>query len=511
MNDQAIRFRIGIFVLAALLVLAVLITLFGGFPSYFRKADTYPIIFDNAQGVSAGTPVLRSGVKIGEVRSVQLNNETGKVRVVIAIEEGYYLRWGDHATIIRNPLGGDATIVFMPPSDQDKDEADDEQPPPPEEKKKAAALEGKKAGERIPPGTELRGYNQTDVSQILQKMADVATPIEETMAEMRRVFRQLDKLTPLFKESLEGFRDLAKSGRDMGPELRKTNVELQELAKTARTMAPELEKTSIELRELAKTVRVAVPTFEKTGEEIRALAKSSRDVVPELRRTTEEAGATARTWNRLGERADVLLQTNEKSITRSIDQLQEALRRTNDVLSDENTRNLRDTLRNVRVGSERVDSIARNADETLKDTRIAVKQLTESLRRADAVLLDIQRLTGPFGERSPGLFKNVDEAAEKLNRAMTDVRELIRVIANNDGTVQKLLSDPSLYNNLNDTACMVTRLLPRVDQMLRDFGIFADKLARHPEALGLGGVVRPSSGLKEAPSTTTPWRMLPRP
>jgi hypothetical protein len=30
---------------------------------------------------------------------------------------------------------------------------------------------------------------------------------------------------------------------------------------------------------------------------------------------------------------------------------------------------------------------------------------------------------------------------------------------------------------------------------------FADKIARHPESLGLGGVVSPSSGLKEAPSS----------
>ena len=30
---------------------------------------------------------------------------------------------------------------------------------------------------------------------------------------------------------------------------------------------------------------------------------------------------------------------------------------------------------------------------------------------------------------------------------------------------------------------------------------FADKIARHPESLGIGGVVSPSSGLKEAPSS----------
>ncbi len=56
MNEQAIRFRIGIFVLASLILLAVMITLFGGFPNYFKHLDTYTIVFKDAQGVAPGPP-----------------------------------------------------------------------------------------------------------------------------------------------------------------------------------------------------------------------------------------------------------------------------------------------------------------------------------------------------------------------------------------------------------------------------------------------------------------------
>lgn len=509
MNDQTIRFRIGIFVMAALIVFAVLITLFGGFPSYFRNADTYTIVFENAQGVSPGTPVLRSGVKIGEVRSVQLDNETGKVQVVITIEAGYYLRKGERPTLQRNVLGGDTSIVFLPPPSNERlDPAEESQAQPGAANKPPV---GGKPADRIPPGAELKGYNPPDPTQFLQKLAELIGPAEDVLSDMRRVFRQLDKMTPLFREALEGFRDLARSGKELAPELQKTNMELRELAMTARKTMPSFDKTADELRELAKSVRGAVPSFEKTSDEIRELSKATRDVIPEFRRTNDEAQAAIRTWNRVGERTDVFLQTNEKALTRSIEQMQDALRRTNDMLGDENLKNLRDMLRNARLGSERIDSIARGTDETLKDTRVALKQLTESLRRVDIILADIQRLSGPFGERAPGLYRNVDEAAQKLNLALTDVRELMRVVAQNDGTVQRLLSDPSLFNNVNDAACMITRMLPRVDQMLRDFGIFADKLARHPESIGLGGIVRPSSGLKEAPSAVYPWRAAPHP
>src|SRR5262249_50800538 len=107
----------------------------------------------------------------------------------------------------------------------------------------------------------------------------------------------------------------------------------------------------------------------------------------------------------------------------------------------------------------------------------------------------------------PSILKNVDESTDNLNRALRDVRELLQAIARSDGTVQKLLSDPSLYNNLNDTALMAAKIMPRLDRVLRDVETFADKLARHPELIGIGGAIRPSSGLKESP--THPYRTYP--
>jgi hypothetical protein len=59
-----------------------------------------------------------------------------------------------------------------------------------------------------------------------------------------------------------------------------------------------------------------------------------------------------------------------------------------------------------------------------------------------------------------------------------------------------LLKDPALYNNLNEFACGLAKLTPQLDRIARDFSIFADKIARHPESLGVGGVVRPGSGIK---------------
>jgi phospholipid/cholesterol/gamma-HCH transport system substrate-binding protein len=114
---------------------------------------------------------------------------------------------------------------------------------------------------------------------------------------------------------------------------------------------------------------------------------------------------------------------------------------------------------------------------------------------------NLNRATKPLADRSECISRNLDESTQKLNKTLNDLRELIRVVGQEDGSFRRFVSDPSLYNHLDETVCQVSHMMQRVERLLKDLEVFADKLARHPESLGLGGVVRPSSGLKEAPSS----------
>jgi phospholipid/cholesterol/gamma-HCH transport system substrate-binding protein len=141
----------------------------------------------------------------------------------------------------------------------------------------------------------------------------------------------------------------------------------------------------------------------------------------------------------------------------------------------------------------------------LKDGQKTVQNINDSLRRSDEVLANMEKATKPMAKSSEKIVKNMEESTDKLNKALSEVRDLMQILSRGDGTIQRLVSDPALYNNLNEAACMVNRIMPRVDRTLRDMEIFADKIARHPESLGLGGMIRPGTGLKEAP-TALPWR-----
>ena len=433
MNDQALRFRFGIFVLASFILLAVLTILFGGFPSYFKRTDNYTIVFATAQGVAPGTPVRRSGVRVGEVRSVKLNNDTGEVEVDIRVDSNITLPRGEKPTLMQSLLGGDAAIAFLPPID-----AKEVDPTP------------------IPPGTRLKGVTPPDAGSVMQQASDLVTPAKEALNEIRKVAAAINKMGPLLEETVKDFREIGKMTRQAGPEV------------------------------------------QKAAEEIRALAKSTRESIPEIKKTNDEIQIAVRTWGKVGERVDVLIKTNEDKIVKSIDKIEDTLKRVNDVFNDENQRNVRDTLRNVKNATGQFDDL-------IKDSRVTMKQVNESLKRADEAIAGLQKTFKPLGEKGPAILKNLDETTDNLNKTLKDVRELMQLAARAEGTVSKLVFDPSLYNNINDSATMVTKILPRLDRVLRDVEIFADKLARHPELIGIGGVVRPSSGMKETP----PFRIYP--
>jgi ABC-type transporter Mla subunit MlaD len=462
MSEQGMRFRLGVFVLAVLILLAGLVTLFGDFARFLTPAGHYTVTFANAAGVAPGTPVRRSGVPIGEVTAVELNNETGQVDVEIAVQAKYVIRPDDEPTLVHGLLGGETSIdlVLAPPTGR-----------PPNRTP-------------IAEGERLKGVNRAGVGTLLEQTSTVVPPAKETLRDMRKSLQAFERMTPLMEQTLREFRETARATRAMIPEWRG-------LAKATRAMLPELQE----------------------------LARESRKSIPELSRTGEQIGVAAKNWGNLGERLNVLVQTNEQKLQTSLDNLNRTLDGMAKVVSEENQRNLQRsmagmanvfgeenqrnlsaTLKNVRAGSDNLQAISKSTEELVRESRETIRGVNESVRRADGVLLGMQDAVKPWQERSRRITENLDLSMDRLNRCLIDLHELLRCIVHYDGTLRRLIVDPTLYNRLDEAACVAGRLLPRMDQVLRDLSVFADKVARHPEALGLGGVFRPSSGLKGNPT-----------
>src|SRR5437899_2588083 len=120
MSERQMRFRIGLLVFVAMGLFAALVVLFGSLPTVFKRTNPYTIVFSDAPGVATGVPVRRSGVRIGEVRDLKIDEETGKVHVVVSIDPPYRVRHNEVPTLVVGLLTSDVAIDLVP-----------EVPPPP--------------------------------------------------------------------------------------------------------------------------------------------------------------------------------------------------------------------------------------------------------------------------------------------------------------------------------------------------------------------------------------------
>jgi ABC-type transporter Mla subunit MlaD len=482
MSDQAMRFRLGLFVLAALILLGVLITMFGGLPTLLTRYHQFVVTFANAPGLSPGTPVRRSGIRIGRVRTVDLDSATGKVNAHIQLESKYPIYRDDQPTLVNGLLGGDSTIDLVP----------------------ASSRSGRAAAERVAlkEGAHLDGVAQGDVGGLVSQASGLMSPAQDALTDLRKSLRALDKIGPLVEETLREYRDLARATRAMVPQwhgvgqaARRTVPEWEGVGKAAREALPEwrqvaksVQQLLPEIQELAKQIRLVLPDF----------VKESHQTVTEFRRTGAEIQLAVQSWGKLGERLAVLEQTNEQKLEHALDYFNKTLAGVSGVFTEENQNNITVALRNLRAGSDQLASIGKNADGLLYEGRQTIRRMNDSMTKADEVLNSVQDTFKPLPERTRTIMKNLDESTDKLNKLLTEVRDLLA----QDGSLRRFMTDPSLYNHLNDAACMVSRSLPRMELILRDVQVFTDKIARHPESIGLGGVIHPSAGLKEGPSAS---------
>jgi phospholipid/cholesterol/gamma-HCH transport system substrate-binding protein len=113
MDERTMQFRVGVLVLATVIICVVLIYLFSDRQSFLRGTYDVGVKMQTARGVAEGTPVRRRGVLIGRVTKVQLTEDY--VLVTLNISNDVHPSSKEVATL-QTSLLGDAEIEFAQPS-----------------------------------------------------------------------------------------------------------------------------------------------------------------------------------------------------------------------------------------------------------------------------------------------------------------------------------------------------------------------------------------------------------
>jgi len=375
MTESQLHFRVGIFVVIALGVIAGLLFQFGELQKYLYPGYTIAIHFDSSPGVNASSPVRLNGIEIGSVRDVVFDEEKGGVLVLAEIRKEFHLQQDARPRVVRS-LFGDAAIEFSSGSSKQR-------------------LEG---------GTRIEGIPPTDPMQIVHRlernMTTTLDAFHSTSEEWRKVGQNINSLM----ETNGGRFDVV------------------------------MERTVVALSEFTKTMQTAG----------------------------------------------------------------KALGQANEILGDpEHRANLRRTM-------AALPKLVEETSETIAMIRSAVEKM-------DKNLANLNQVTEPLAKRSPAIVAKLDNTLSNMESLTEELNRFAKLMQSRDGSLHKLMSDPELYRNLNRSAESLAILLKNTEPIVRDMRIFSDKIARHPELLGVSGAMKGSSGLKD-PTENRPYRqsLLPK-
>ena len=116
MDERIVAFRVGVMVLATMLLAAILALLFGDVPSLLQRPYTVNVKFTDAPGVGEATPVRKRGILIGRVTQRRFHRRRPGAgdRAI----DGNRRLHRNEICYVRTSLLGDAMLQFQPAEGQ---------------------------------------------------------------------------------------------------------------------------------------------------------------------------------------------------------------------------------------------------------------------------------------------------------------------------------------------------------------------------------------------------------
>src|SRR5712691_7366 len=208
---------------------------------------------------------------------------------------------------------------------------------------------------------------------------------------------------------------------------------------------------------------------------------------------------TSLEWRKVGQNLNGLLGTNQgqlnavveraatslQEFTATMQEARQTLQSANKVFADPKTQeHLRQTLA----------ALPELAWETRQTITLARRTIESAQKNFD----NLQNVTDPLAKSATPIMTKLDRTLTNLDQLSGELAKLSKLAASEDGSLRKIVADPELYRNLNRSSESLSILLNNLEPIVRDVRIFTDKVARHPELLGVSGALRGSSGIKDA-------------
>jgi phospholipid/cholesterol/gamma-HCH transport system substrate-binding protein len=263
MNERVMQFRVGLVVLATVLIGAILVLLFMGTTPVFRGKYTIHIKFNEASGVTRDTPVRKSGIRIGQVRDVRFSDNDEGVIVTAEIDRDRHVYRDEQCAVASSLLLGDTSLEFV------------HQPGTPRDRtplENGAVIQGQMA----PDMTGAIANLQQQAAQTLrtldkagQDMHAVLTRIDNLVAvnetKINRVIDETDETMKLLQSALTASNDILGDPK-LRAQIKQTIAEMPGILKETKTTVEKMGGTFASLEQNMRNVEGLTKPLGERGE-----------------------------------------------------------------------------------------------------------------------------------------------------------------------------------------------------------------------------------------------------
>jgi len=221
----------------------------------------------------------------------------------------------------------------------------------------------------------------------------------------------------------------------------------------------------------AKALAAAAKAFDSAGDTLKSIDEAARGL-SRLTKNAEKLDEFLTTWAETGRnvskaarKIDGFVATNEDNFKSTLTDLRQVANKLNATFDQATQAALKSGLDRFSSAAARLDTGLAEIDPVLKDLGAPVNHtpatdIGQAVRRINVLAADLELLTSKLRDGRGGL--------------------------NTDGSLQKLLTQPELHDNLNTMAIAATQALAELRTVLTSLRGFAEKVSRDPGAIGRG-------------------------
>jgi len=239
------KIRLGLFVIIGLLIFILAVYFIGDKQKMFGKTSHLEAVFNNANGLQLGNSVRYSGISVGTVRGIKMDNDT-TIRVDMIIDKAIfpYIKKDAVATISSDGLVGNMIINILP---------------------------GKGNEAPVQPGDEIRSYNRVRTEDMLNTLSVTNKNAAKLTSNLLKITNEINDgkglLSSLLKDTI------------MAKDLKETMRYLKLTAKGASETATKIDKLVASLDNKNNVVGVIKDS---------AVANKIKNMVTNLNQSTKE-------------------------------------------------------------------------------------------------------------------------------------------------------------------------------------------------------------------------------